>query len=132
MNERTVVMLSDAGIEPRVARDLAGEDVRVDCYTRLEDLFGEQDPGAIPVLVFHLRERPKGRVLEVIGRLAIEHPRIQMAAVSETALPLEVAEYLAGRGVELLESESSVEGIDDLREAVERMHERRDLSLAYC
>lgn len=132
MNERTAVMLSDAGVEPRVARDLAGMDVRVDCYTRLEDLFGERDPGAIPVLIFHLRERPRGRVLEVIGRLAIEHPRVQMVVVAGNPLPLEMAEFLAGRGVDVVESESGVEGVDELRELVARMHERRDLSLAYC
>ena len=132
MNERTAVMLSDAGLEPRLARDLARHDVRVDCYTRLEDLFGERDPGAIRVLIFHLRERPRGRVLEVIGRLAIEYPRVQMVAVSESPLSIEMAEFLAGRGVEVMEADPVVGGIDELRDVVAKMHERRDLSLAYC
>jgi hypothetical protein len=132
MNERTAVVLSETGLDPRVARDFAGEHVRVDCYTRLEDLFGERDPGAIPVLVFHVRERPKGRVLEVIGRLAIEHPRVQMVVVTGSSLSLEMAEFLAGRGVDVVEAEPGVEGMDELREVLERMHERRDLSLAYC
>lgn len=132
MNEREVVMLSDSRALPSVAKDLARRDVRVDCYTRLEDLFGEIDPGAIPVLVFHTQERPKGRVLEVIGRLAIEHPRVQMVAVSESPLSMEVAEYLAGRGVDVMEVESGVVDIDDLTRAVLRMQERRQRSLAAC
>jgi hypothetical protein len=132
MNEREVVMLSDARAAPSVAEDLARHDVRVDCFTRLEDLFGEIDPGAIPVLIVHTRERPKGRVLEVIGRLAVEHPRVQMVAVSETPLSLEVAEYLAGRGVDVMEVEPGVVELDDLTRAVLRMQERRQRSLATC
>jgi hypothetical protein len=132
MNERTAVVLSETGLDPRMAKDLANHDVRVDCYRRVEDLFGERDPGGIPVLIFHLRERPKGRVLEVIGRMSIEHPRVQMVALSETPLTLEIAEFLAGRGVVVMEAAPGVVEAGDLTEAVTRMHERRDLSLAIC
>jgi hypothetical protein len=68
----------------------------------------------------------------VIGRLAIEYPRVQMVAVSESPLSIEMAEFLAGRGVDVVEAEPGVERVDELWDVVARMHERRDLSLAYC
>jgi len=132
MNERVAIVLSDTGAQDPVAEDLARHDVRVACYTRSEDLFGENDPGAIPVLIFHMRERPKGRVLELIGRLAIEHPRVQMMAVSELPLSIEIAEYLAGRGVALLEIQPGLVEAGELTDVVRRMHERRNRSLAAC
>ncbi len=135
MNERVAVMLSETGAVPRVADDFARRDARVDCYTRLEELFEENAPDAIPVLIVHVRERPSGRLLEVIGRLAIEHQRVQVVAVCESTLTLEVAEYLAGRGVELIEvepPEPETGRAGDLLEVVRKMHERRRLSLACC
>jgi hypothetical protein len=55
-----------------------------------------------------------------------------MVVVTGSSLSLEMAEFLAGRGVDVVEAEPGVEGMDELREVLERMHERRDLSLAYC
>lgn len=132
MNERVAVMLSDTGAGATVAADLTRRDVRVDCYTRLEELLEEHAPDAIPVLIFHLRDRPKGRLLEVIGRLAVEHPRIQMAVVSEVPLSLEVAEYIAGRGVDLLMTEPATATMEMLPDVVKGMHEKRHWSVAAC
>jgi hypothetical protein len=132
MNGPVAVMLSDSEAASSVAEDLTRHDVQVHCYTRLEDLLGENAPAAIPVLIVHLQQRPKGRVLELIGRLSIEYPRVQIVVVSEAELSLEVAEYLAGRGVELVRSQPGGVQVEYLPELVMRMHERRHRSVAAC
>ncbi len=103
--------------------------MQVDCYGRVADLFGAKEPGSIPVLIFHVRERPKGRVLDVIGRMTIEYPRVPMMLLSEAPLSLEVAQYLAGHGVDVVRMAPGG-STGDLPAAVTRMFERRQRSLA--
>ncbi len=128
MREPVAVMLSEAGAEDPVAGDLARAHVQVDCYGRVADLFGAKEPGSIPVLIFHVRERPRGRVLDVIGRMTIEYPRVPMMLLSEAPLSLEVAQYLAGHGVDVVRLENGATG--EVPAAVTRMFERRQRSLA--
>ena len=131
MSDRVAVLLSDSGESDPVAEVLARHAVRVRSYGRLDELFGEQAPDAIGVLIFHHRGRPNGRALAAIGRMTVEHPSVPMLVVSEAPLSLEVAEYLAGRGVDMIRLESDrVEG--ELPGAVRRMHERRQRSVAGC
>jgi hypothetical protein len=132
MTERAAVMLSDDGAEDPVAAELARRAVKVDCYARMDRLFAENPPGTIPVLLFHVRERPKGRVLEVIGRLQVEFPRVQVAVLNEAPLSLDVMEYLAGRGVDVVSVGPGADCVAELSSVVERMHERRQRSLAVC
>jgi FixJ family two-component response regulator len=132
MNEPVAVLLSDAEAASSVAEDLARHDVEVHCYTRLEDLLDENAPDAISVLIVHLRERPKGRVLEVIGRLSIEHPRVQIVVITEAQISLTVAEYLAGRGVNVVRAPAGAGEVEDLAGLVMQMYERRQRSLAVC
>jgi hypothetical protein len=130
MSEQVAVMLSDSKSGETVAEDLARRQFRIECYRRLDDLFREHAPATIPVLIFHQRERPKGRVLEVIGRLTVEHPAVQVVVVTEAPLSLEVTEYLAGHGVVVVRREADGVGGEDLPAVVTRMHERRQRSLA--
>lgn len=129
MKERAAVMLSDSEAGTSVAASLARRRCRVACYTSLEDLLREQPLGSIPVLIFYLHERPKGSLLEVIGRLSVEYPGIQKVAVVEAPLPLEVVEYLTACEVDLVGAEPE-RGPGDLASVVGRMHERRHRSLA--
>jgi hypothetical protein len=69
-------------------------------------------------------------VLEVIGRMAIEHPHVPMAMVSEEPVSLEIAEFLAGRGVSVVRAEPEDGEAVGLSGLVSRMHERRQRSLA--
>jgi len=132
MQARSAVMLSDSDAGISVAANLARRDVRVACYRRLEDLLREQPLCAIPVLIFHLHERPKGSLLGVIGRLAVEYPGIQKVAMTEAPLSLEVAEYLTSCGVDLVLAEPERRDLNELASVVSRMHERRHRSLAAC
>jgi len=131
MQERAAaVMLSDSREEPSVATNLSRRSCRVECYTSLEQLLDEHPPGSIPVLIFHLHERPKGSLLVVIGRLAVEHPGIQKVAVTEAPLPLEVAGYLTACDVDLIPMERDGQDASRLASVVTRMHERRQRCLA--
>lgn len=132
MTERVAVMLSETGSDDPVAAELARREMRVDCYTRLDRLFAENSPGTIPVLLFHVGTRPTGRDLAVIGRLVIEFPQMQMAVVNEAPLSLDVAEYLAGRGVEVVTVEPGAARVVEIPAMVNRMYERRQQSLAAC
>lgn len=130
MSENVAVMLSESESGERVEADLGRQDVRVARYERLDALFAEHAPGTAPVLIFHRRERPKGRVLEVIGRMTVEHPAVQMVVVSEEPLSLDVAEYLAGHGVTVVRRSPDGTAGDDLPAVVRRLYERRQRSLA--
>lgn len=131
MQERaTAVMLSDSRAEPSAAVKLSRRSCRVECYTSLEQLFDEHPPGSIPVLIFHLHERPKGSLLAAIGRLAVEHPGMQKVAVTEAPLPLEVAGYLTACDVDLVPWERDEQDAGRLASVVTRMHERRQRCLA--
>lgn len=124
------VMLSDSQEEPSVAATLSRRSCRVECYTSLERLLDDHPPGSIPVLIFHLHERPKGSLLVVIGRLTVEHPEIQKVAVTEAPLPLEVAGYLTACDVDLVPMERDGQDANQLASVVTRMHERRQRCLA--
>lgn len=124
------IMLSDSRDEPPVARSLSRQRCRVECYTSLERLLREHPPGSIPVLIFHLHARPKGSLLVVIGRLAVEHPGIQKVALTEAPLPLEVAGYLTACDVDLVPMEPDGRDASQLASVVTRMHERRQRCLA--
>ncbi len=131
MHERaTAVMLSDSRDVPSVAAKLSRRSCRVECYTSLERLFDEHPPGSIPVLILHLQERPKGSLLVVIGRLAVEHPGMPKVAVTEGPLPLEVAGYLTACDVDLVPWERDGQDAGELASVVTRMHERRQRCLA--
>jgi len=130
MMERAAVMLSDSTVGNSVAMTLSRPSCRVSCYTNLEDLLDEHPPGSIPVLIFHLRSRPKGNLLVVIGRLAVEHPAVQKVAVTAVPLPLEVAGYLAACDVDLVPMAQDGEDAIQLESIVSRMHERRQRCLA--
>jgi hypothetical protein len=130
MQERAAVMLSDSREGTSVAANLSRRSCRVASYTSLEQLLDEHPPGSIPVLIFHLHERPKGDLLVVIGRLAVEHPGIQKVAVTETPLPLEVAGYLTACDVDLVPMEPDGQDAVQLASVVTRMHERRERCLA--
>ena len=129
MQQRAAVMLSDSPERMMVAANLARRSCRVACYTSLEQLFAAHPPASIPVLIFHLYQRPKGSLLVVIGRLAVEHPEIQKVAVTEAPLPLEVAGYLTACDVDLVPM--APDGQDaQLASLVSRMYERRHRCLA--
>ena len=124
------VMLSDFRDDSSVAAHLSRRSCRVECYTSLDRLFEEHPPGSIPVLIFHLHERPKGSLLVVIGRLAVEHPGIQKVVVTDAPLPLEVAGYLTACDVDLVPLERNGQDASQLASVVTRMHERRQRCLA--
>ena len=124
------IMLSDSREEPSVVATLWQRSCPVACYTSLERLLEEHPPGSIPVLIFHLHERPKGSLLVAIGRLALEHPGIQKVAMTEAPLPLEVAGYLTACDVDLVSMERDGQDASQLASVVTRMHERRERCLA--
>lgn len=124
------VVLSDSPEEPSVAANLSCRDCQVEWYTSLEQLLAEHPPGSIPVLIFHLHDRPKGTLLVVIGKLAVEHPRIQKIAVTEAPLPLEVAGYLTACDVDLVALEPGARNANDLASMLTRTQERRERCLA--
>jgi len=132
MEQTAAVMLSDSREEPPVAASLSRRSCRVECYTSLEQLLREHPPGSIPVLIFHLHERPKGSLLVVIGRLAVEHPGVQKVALTEAPLPLEVAGYLTACDVALVPMEPDGQDASRLASVVTRMRERRQQCLAAC
>ena len=132
MKARAAVMLSDSEQGNLVARGLARRSCQVRCYNRLEDLIREQPLGSIPVLIFHLRQAPKGTLLGVIGRLALEYPAMQMAAVTEAPLSLLVTQYLTACKVDLIWTEPKGQDLDTLASVVDRMHERWDRCLTVC
>ena len=123
------VMLSDSEAGTSIATGLARRSCPVRCYYRLEDLVREQPLGSIPVLIFHLRKPPKGSLLGVIGRMALEFPAMQMVAITEVPLSLLVAEYLTACGVDLMWTEPRGQDLDTLASVVGRMHERRSRCL---
>ncbi len=123
------VMLSDSEAGSSIATDLSRRSLPVTCYHRLEDLVHERALGSIPVLIFHLRQPPQGRLLGVIGRLALEFPAMQMVAITEAPLSLLVAEYLTACGVDLMWTESKGRDMDALASVVDRMYERWTRSL---
>lgn len=130
MQERAAVMLSDSPDGMTIADQLSRDSCRVACYTSLEQLFAAHPPASIPVLIFHLYRRPRGNLLVVIGRLAVEHPGIQKVAVTLAPLSLEVAEYLAACGVDLVPMEPDGPDPTHLASLVRQMHERRQRCLA--
>lgn len=130
MQEQAAVMLSDSREGTSVAADLTRRSCRVACYTSLEQLLEEHPPDSIPVLIFHLHQRPKGSLLGLIGRLAVEHPGIQKVVVTEAPLPLEVAGYLTACDVDLVPMESNGQAEMRLAAVVSCMHERRQRCLA--
>ncbi|NNG16895.1 MAG: hypothetical protein HKM89_10480 [Gemmatimonadales bacterium] len=132
MKARAAVMLSDSDEGKSVARGLARRSCPVMCYNRLEDLVREQPLGSIPVLIFHLRQPPKGVLLGVIGRLALEFPAMQKVAIAETPLSLLVTEYLTACKVDLIWTEPKGQDLDALASVVDRMHERWNRCLTVC
>jgi len=117
-------MLSDSEAGASIATGLARRSCPVKWYHRLEDLVQEQPLGSIPVLIFHLRKPPRGSLLGVIGRMALEFPAMQMVAITEAPLSLLVAEYLTACGVDLMWTEPKGGDIDTLASVVDRMYER--------
>jgi hypothetical protein len=132
MKAHTAVMLSDSDQGKSVARGLARRSCPVMCYNRLEDLVREQPLGSIPVLIFHLRQPPKGVLLGVIGRLALEFPAMQKVVVTETPLSLLVTKYLTACKVDLIWTEPKGQDLDALASVVDRMHERWNRCLTVC
>jgi len=128
--QAAAVMLSDSREGPPVAASLTRRECRVECYTSLERLLEEHPPGSIPVLLFHLHDRPKGSLLVVIGRLAVEHPGIQKAALTEAPLPLEVAGFLTACDVDLVPMDPVGQDASQLASLVTRMYARRQQCLA--
>ncbi len=132
MKTRAAVMLSDSEEGNSVARGLARRSCPVACYNHLEDLVREQPFGSIPVLIFHLRQPPKGTLLGVIGRLALEFPAMQKVVITDTPLSLLVTKYLTACKVDLIWTEPKGQDLDALASVVDRMHERRSQCLTVC
>jgi hypothetical protein len=130
MMDRTAVVLSDSTEGTSVGATLSQRSWRVNSYTSLEQLLSEHAPGSIPVLILHLHSRPKGSLLVVIGRLAVEHPGMQKVALTEVPLPLEVAGFLTACDVDLVSIKPGGHDASQLASIVSRMHERRQRCLA--
>ena len=132
MKTRAAVMLSDSEEGNSVARGLVRRSCPVTCYNHLEDLVREQPLGSIPVLIFHLRQPPKGTLLGVIGRLALEFPAMQKVVITDTPLSLLVTKYLTACNVDLIWTEPKGQDLDALASVVDRMHERWSQCLTVC
>lgn len=107
---------------------VAGLEIRhrpVVWFTNLKDLVEEQPLSSISVLMFHFRRPPKGILLQVIARMALEYPGMQMVAIAESQLPLPMIEHLTACGVDLIWAESKeARDLDHVASVVDRMRER--------
>ena len=65
-----------------------------------------------------------------LGRMALEHPCMQMIAVLECNLPLVVAEFLTASGVKLNWTHPDDAGLDKVLSMVDRMAEWRGWCVA--
>ena len=118
------VLLTDFGVAATLAGRLVPLCRPIVAYAGLEELLRGQTLASISVLVFHFHPAPKGVLLSVIARIALEFPDIQMIAVIEGSLALPVVEYLTACGVHLIWAESREEDIEKLVSVVDQVHER--------
>ncbi len=120
----STVLLSDTEGAATLAAGLAGDDAHFSWHTSLEELLREQSLSSVSVLVLDLRPVPRGSMLAVVARMALEYPELQKVVVVEGPLPLPVLEYLISCGVDLVRSEGDDEELDRLVDAVRRVQAR--------
>ncbi len=120
-----MVVLSDSEPVPCVAESLMSSSSRsMEWYTTLEELLRARPLSSIAMLVVVSHPLPKGIVLMMLGRMALEYPAMQKAVVMDAAPPLPIAEYLTSCGVDMVWSESGKETIERLAAVIDEMHER--------
>jgi hypothetical protein len=123
-NTGVTVLLSNAESAASLVADLAMRGHPTVWYTSLEELVRKQPLSSIAVLVFHFSPLPKGVMLPVIARLAIEYPSMQKAVVMEERPSIPLAEYLTACGADLIWAKPKATDLDRLASVVERMRER--------
>lgn len=93
-------------------------------YTSLEELVREQPLSSVAVLVFFFSPLPKGVMLPIIARMALEYPSMQKVVVMEDRPSLPLAEYLTACGADLIWAKPRENDPEQLASVLDRMHER--------
>lgn len=124
LNAGTTVLLADSGRAASIAAALANHAPAFAWYTTLDELLREQPLGSVSVLILHFDREPKGILLSLLARIALEFPGIQMVASLQGTPSLVVAEHLTACGIELVWPSAEAPGIDGLVSVVDRMQER--------
>ncbi len=126
MNHSTgrMVVLSDSEPARSLAGPLSSSGETLEWYTTLEELLRARPLSSITVLVVVAHPLPKGLLMMMLGRMALEYPAMQKVAVMDAAPPLPIAEYLTSCGVDMVWTESGSDTIERLAAVVDEMNER--------
>ncbi len=122
-----MVVLSDSEPALGLVETLIASGSRsLEWYTTLEELLRARPLSSIAMLVVVSHPLPKGILLMMLGRIALEYPAMQKVAVMDAAPPLPIAEYLTSCGVDMVwtESGSGEDTIERLAAVVHDMNER--------